>query len=799
MNKLKLVCLLFFFCNIFNTKAQEIAPNLLYQRWDAQWIAHQNTNLTNYGVFHFRKNFDLKAKPTKFIIHLSADNRYRLFVNGNYVSAGPARSDAMHWNFETIDIAEQLKVGKNTISVAVWNFSDDMPWSQMSRKTGFILQGNSPVEAVLNTDKSWKVAQNMAYKPIPVDGGKLQTFIVVGAGEEIDASKYPYGWEKPEYDDAKWNAAVTLEHGYPSGVGSGATWYLVPRTIPQMEEKYQPIKEIRRFTGIADELIKDSFLKGSGVQVIPANSKVTILLDQTFETVAYPEMTVSGGKGSSVQLTYAEALMNEKREKGNRNDISGKKIMGNIDIFRTDGQAKRTFRPLWFRTFRYIELQIETKAEPLTINSLYGIYTGYPFEEKASFKSTNDPSLKGIWDTGYRTARLCAGETYFDCPYYEQLQYTGDTRIQALISLYVTGDDRLMRKAIQDYDNSTTAEGLTQARYPSNITQIIPTFSLFWVSMVYDYWMHRKDDKFVKSFTPNIERVLTWYERKIDPKKNMLGTLSWWCFVDWAKPWAWDNVYEVGGVPEGVRAGNSSIITFQYVYTLRQASAIFESYGEKEKANYYKTLADLLGKSTFEQCFDATRGVVADSPLKKDFSQHASIMAILSGAVPKNQEQALMEKILSDQSLIQATFYFKFYQTQALKRVGLAERYHSTLMPWRDMIKEGLTTFAENPEPTRSDCHAWSASPNYDFLATICGIMPEAPGFEEVRIQPALGILDNAEGKMPHPWGEISVKLNRKGKGISAEIILPEKLIGKFIWNGKITKLTGGKQTINEE
>jgi alpha-L-rhamnosidase len=790
---------LFFLLQLLSkNNAQKPNENIVNHRWKAEWIAPQNTNLKEFGVYHFRKNFDLAQKPNSFIINVSGDNRYRIFVNGNYIGAGPARGDLMHWNFETFDIAQYLQQGKNTIAAVVWNFGKDMPIAQMSNKTGFILQANSSYEEIVNTNKTWKVIQNNAYKAIPVDGTKLYTYIVVGCGEDMDASKYPFGWEKTDFDDKTWTIAQTLELGHPTGTGSGAEWYLVPRTIPQMEEIYQPMKEIRRFTNIADELVNDKWLKGTGTFTIPANTKTTILLDQTFETVAYPVMTVSGGKGSSVQFTYAEALMNDKREKGNRNEISGRKMMGNTDIFRPNGSQKTTFQPLWFRTFRYIELEIETKSEPLTINSFYGLKTGYPFEEKASFSSKDDKSMTDIWKVGWQTARLCGGENYFDCPYYEQLQYTGDTRIQSLISLYVSGDDRLMRKALMDFDNSTTSEGLTQSRYPSNTTQIIPTFSLFWLSMTYDYWMHRKDDKFVQSFLPNIEKVLAWYERKLDPKKNMLGPLNWWQFVDWAKPWQWDNIANIGGVPEGATKGNSSIISFQYAYALRQASAIFDTFGQKDKAVYYKTLADLISKSTYELCYDATRGEVSDTPDKKFFSQHANIFALLSNSVPKANEKAIMEKILNDNSLIQTTFYFKFYLTQALKKVGMAERYHGTLQPWREMINMGLTTFAEQPEPTRSDCHAWSASPNYDFLATICGIMPDAPGFEEVLVQPALGILNDAEGKMPHPKGQILVSVKRKGKsGIEGEVTLPENIKGRFVWNGKTLSLKGGKQVVS--
>jgi hypothetical protein len=147
--------------------------------------------------------------------------------------------------------------------------------------------------------------------------------------------------------------------------------------------------------------------------------------------------------------------------------------------------------------------------------------------------------------------------------------------------------------------------------------------------------------------------------------------------------------------------------------------------------------------------------------------------------------------------LSQATFYYRFYLTLALKKAGMADLYYSQLKPWRGMLEKGLTTFAENPDPTRSDCHAWSSSPNYDFLATICGIMPGSPGFASVIVKPALGGLTQAQGSMPLPAGEIIVALQRKGiDGIIAEITLPSKLAGKFIWKGKEIMLKSGKQEI---
>jgi alpha-L-rhamnosidase len=417
--------------------------------------------------------------------------------------------------------------------------------------------------------------------------------------------------------------------------------------------------------------------------------------------------------------------------------------------------------------------------------------TGYPFKENASFTS-NDQSLKAIWDVGWRTAKLCAGETYYDCPYYEQLQYEGDTRIQALISLYVSGDDRLMRKAINDFYNSRVPEGLTQGRYPSNRIQVIPPFSLYWVSMLYDFMMLRKDDEFLQKYLLGVDGILDWYKKQIDRHKNMLGPMRWWNFTDWSKG------FTDMGVPPGADDGNSAVLTLQYAYTLKQAAALYKHFGQPGKADECMKLAKLVNEGTVKHCYDPARGLIADNPDKTSYSQHANIMAVLSDAIHPDEAQQLMTRVLKDTELIQATFYYRFYLNQALKHADMGNLYYGQLDPWRNMIKAGLTTFAENPDPSRSDCHAWSASPNYDLLATVCGITPLSAGFETVQIKPEPGELTHVSGKMPSAKGEISVaisKSNRKNTDITVN--LPAGMKGILIWLGKEMILNEGNNHFN--
>lgn len=779
------------FSNLLRAQQTDINPRLLKNYWDAHWITCPNVPARAYGVYHFRKTFSLSAAPKQFLIHVTADNRYRLFINGKAVGRGAARGDLYNWNFETYNIAPYLQKGKNVIAALVWNMGEYAPVAQVSNQTGFLLQGDDAIEKIVNTNASWKVLHDTAYTPCAINmGAVLHSYFVVEPGDEVHANLYPWGWEQTSYEEKNWKNAKTVNAAaVPFGYGSDNVWTLTPATIPQMEVKEQRLFSIRRSENIA---VKDTFIKENHPLLIPANSSVSILLDQSYETTAYPELIVSRGKGATIKLTYAEALFDSKDQKGNRNDITGKTIKGLFDIFYPDGRNQRKFMPLWFRTYRYLQVDVQTKNEPLLINDLYGYYTGYPFKQVATF-SSNDSSLKEIWKVGWRTARLCAGETYFDCPYYEELQYEADTRIQSLISLYNSGDDRLMRKAIHDFYNSRVPSGLTQGRYPSNRLQIIPPFSLFWISMLHDYWMLRDDTTFIKKYLDAATLIIDWYEQHIDSKKEMLGPMDWWSFTDW------NNAFP-GGVPPGATDGNSSVITLQLVYTLHQAADLFNYFDRKNLAEKYNQLADKLAAGVYQNCFDSNKMEMADTPDKNSFSQHASIWAVLTDAVSENDQKQVMENVLHDTSLSQATFYFRFYLTRAMIKAGLGDLYYSQLTPWRDMLKIGLTTFAENPEPTRSDCHGWSASPNYDFLATICGITPLQPGFKSVKIEPHLGALQHVKASMPYSIAgqEIKVELQRKGEtGINAVITLPENCSGKFIWMGKTMLLHPGEQTIN--
>ncbi|MDB5131063.1 MAG: alpha-rhamnosidase [Mucilaginibacter sp.] len=779
------------FLSVFFTaktvRSQTIDKTILTRPWNAYWIASAGDYGRGYGVYYFRKNIELPAKPASFIVHVSADNRYKLYVNGALVSLGPARGDTYYWNFETVDLAPYLVAGKNTVSAIVWNEAEYRPEAQISLRMAFIMQGNTAAEEILNTDKTWKCLRDKAYQPITGIG--YHPYYVAGPGELVDMGKSVKGWMASDYNDGSWPDAGTLEHGKPKGTADAFGWMLVPSSLPQMERTPERIPALRKAEGIS---VPASFPATKTAVTIPANTTATLLLDQTHLTNAYLTFVFSGGKDAGISLTYAESLFTGidrfGTKKGNRDDVDGKVFAGRKDSLISDGSANQIFNTLYWRTFRYIRLRIQTKDEPLVIGDIYGTFTGYPFKFNAKLQ-TGDPEMQKMLNIGWRTARSCAIETYMDCPYYEQLQYIGDGRIQAMVSYYNSGDDRLARNALNQMDHSRIAEGLTLSRHPSYSPQIISTFSLWYIGMLHDYWMYRPDSSFVKDKLPGIRSVLGFFS-KYQQSDGSLKDTPYWTFVDWVISKGWQS-----GMPPKGTTGGSAIMDLQLMWAYQLAAEMETKMGLPDLAHLYRAKAAQLKHTIQLKYWDAAKNLYADTEDKDIFSQHANSLAILSGMVNTASASAISKRMLADTSLTQCSIYFKYYLHLALVKGGLGNDYINWLGIWRDNIKMGLTTWAEISDliNNRSDCHAWGASPNIEFFRTVLGIDSYAPGFTQIKIEPHLGALKKASGEIPHPNGKVAVEYALDKSTWKIKVSLPQNTFGVFVWKGKSYPLKAGE------
>jgi hypothetical protein len=757
-------------------------------RPDAQWVTHPEAGGRRPIVLQFRRDLRLDTVPATFMVLVSADNRFVLQVNGRRVGAGPATSDLAHWRYERLDLAPYLKRGANVVSATVWNFvmpeqplaaglSDNERMvaeyralleqtgraAQISAATGFWLRAEDPAGAGLDSGPAWQVAIDRGRS---ASGGMKQfqgSFYVAGAPEAIDAG--------PSRTLDWVTATPALSPGAP------VPWTLSPDPLPAMLYRpADPGRTVRASLRAADRF-------PAAPVTVPAHTRTHILLQRDAMISGYPELAVSGGRGATILATYAEALVDEAGKKGVRDEVAGRKASGLIDTFRADG-GKARFAPLWWRTWRYLELDIATFDEPLTLEGLAVFETGYPFEATGRFRSS-DPQLDAIWEIGWRTARIDAHDTYMDSSFYEQLQYVGDTRLQMLITYAVSGDPRLPVQALDAFGWSRVDGGLTEGAYPSRRSNIIPTFSLLWIGMLHDYWWQQPDTAVLTRNLPRAREVLDWYAAYQQPS-GLLKRTPHWSFVDWVgQPAADREVF-----PSYDAAGESCLTTLHYLGALRQAAELEEAVGDAARAPALRQRADRAGDGIRARCWDAGRRLFADSPAKDRFSQHANILAALYDVVPREEGAALLARVLSGHGidapagLATSSYYFAWYLVRALEHVGRADRYPDLLATWRDLLTLHFTTWPEQRGDSRSDSHAWSAHPTADLLGIVAGIQPGAPGYASIRVEPHLGGLEWLDATAQTPKGPVSVSYRIKDGMLTAEIAAPAGASGQFLWKG---------------
>ncbi len=748
------------------------------------WITHPAADSTPV-VLHFRREVEFGKKPKSLPVQVTADNRFVLFVNGARVASGPTTGTVASWRYSTIDLAPHLRRGPNVIAAVVWNFGEAAPMAQQIVATGFRLLG----EGIGTDAPGWRVAIDEGHTATK---GSVQIpwqYYVASAPETIDANKADWNWAGEVEPEPHWLVAQTRANWRDAEPAPAAA----ARTL--VADKLPP----QLFRPAAPGVVARGDPAGASAfpakpVTVPPRTHAKLLIARDAMISAYPELDVAGGEGARIEVLYAEALYDAQRQKGDRAEIGDREPLGIHDTFIADGTA-RTFAPLWWRTWRYLEIEVTTAEEPLTLVALRVNETGYPFSQVARF-SSNDPELDRIWNIGWRTLRVDAHDTFMDSSFWEQLQYTGDTRLEMLITYAVSGDPRLAEQAIDTFAESYADGGLVHGRYPSREPNIIATFSFAWVGMLSDWAIEQPDPAVIRRHLPRMREVLAWFEPLRGPH-GLLGKNPQWNFIDWAgQEWDDRDRFPSWGADNG-----SCLTTAMWVGALRQGAALETAHGEPARAAGMSANADRARAAIRERCWDADRQLFADDGEREVFSQHMNVFAVLYDIATKDEAPGILTRITvpgrgidAPEGMYASTYYFAWYLVRAFEHAGQAEKYHELLQTWRDLLKLNYTTWPESRGQTRSDTHAWSAHPTADLLGIVAGIRPAAPGYSRLRIAPHLGRLTSLDATAATPHGPVSVSYRVKGDRLIATIDRPAALPGEFVWRGVIHSL-GQKRT----
>ncbi len=319
------------------------------------------------------------------------------------------------------------------------------------------------------------------------------------------------------------------------------------------------------------------------------------------------------------------------------------------------------------------------------------------------------------------------------------------------------------------------------------------SWSLAWIQSLYDYYLIRGDSSYVSQFVENIERVLGFYERHLDKKTGLIGTVRNKNFMDWS--------ITKGSLPradEKNEMKQSVMLTLYYAHTLDCTVSLYKELGLSEKSKKWIRSSRAIKEAVNESCYNEQEQLFSDYPDQQIFSQHTNILAILCDLIPPSDQVQLLHRILNYDKFDEiASSYFSFFLFKAMKKTGQQDLFLENLDSWHNFIDRGHTTCGETgfASHDRSDCHAWSAHPAYYLLSIVCGINPADIGFGKVKITPHFGKLDWVKSSLPHPKGDIVFDVKKlEGNGIEGFVELPPGLIGTFEWHGRNIELKANQK-----
>ena len=774
---------------------------------EAFWLGLPRTEIGEKRIYqgdmngrfvYYRLEVEL-GQPARLTADICANSRYRLWINEEPVLSGPCRSDRFRQYYETVELGEYLKPGKNVFAVQVLlcdsmyvkegpgddraplHSVETLPAGHRLAMEGIIKDASGNCLAEVTTGKAaWRVwLDNTWYlTKDPVVNGNMGALT-----EKIDYRRVPANWKRICFDDSAWRAGEKLDmvkSGFEMQFGILKTFMMEERPIPLLYERPDTL----------EKELGEAVMGDRDYVTVEPGQRCRLLFDAGAVTNAYMRYETEGGKDAELTFIYFEkftkGIDEVKRDDYVHGEI-GKN--GQVDSIVLNGE-KLLYEPFWYRTMRFLQIEIRAAKEPVRFYRPKLRKTGYPLNPGSCVKSSA-PWVEQVYDMCVRTLQSCMMETYMDCPFWEQMQYPMDTRLQALFTYVCSVDTRLARKALQDFHDSMLPMGLIQGRAPSNPKQIISTFSLHYIFMLAEYYRRTGDGEVLKLYRADVDMILEYYDRHIGTR-GLVENLGYWDFVDWQETWQ-----NSAGRPAAVSKGPSTIINLMYGMALLDGAEINEATGRESLAGEYRDRQRSITNRIQELCWDAARGMYREGPEYQEFSQHAQSWAVLNGMLPKEEAAELMRRTFEEKDVLRCYFSTCYELFRACEKAGCYGLTRQQMDWWLRLLEEHCTTCPETPSNSRSECHAWSALPMYELLAVMAGIRREQGRPDRVEIRPHMDYVPDLEGRMITEYGDVTFCYEPEGSGMRYEIALPEGLTGRFVKaDGEAVQLKTGKNVI---
>lgn len=788
--------------------------------WKAKWIWHGRPALEmetatrpvlanpKDSVVLFRSEFHLDQVPTTAPARIWVDGRYVLVVNGTEIARGPVRSEPRTAHYDFVDLAAHLREGANVIAITARHFGHSTSWWIPVPPTYSLGAGSLVFEALIGqdwvlSDRSWRCTPGEAWTAVSVPGD-----VACLPLESFDAQVHPWGWEHPGFDDSVWSKSFEI-----TPMHTGADGRNSPPSSP-FGMLRPPVR--LEFQGGAEHLASHEstvWVEGAALQADPVQQ---VLQDQETPRLVEPRASLQGIEIRQFDLGHiAAGLVNlrvKNAQPGTTIDIAASEHRsedGNLVTlgqhaglrYVCRGESAESFESLDIIGTRFLDValrapQTSASATSDTTSTTAALSLEISIAEQhrprpagASFECS-DPLLNQIHEIGLRTVDLCALDAYVDCPTREQRAWTGDSVVHQMVDL-VSNPDWSMPIWHPQLATHSRPDGMLAMAAASDFSaddrMYIPDWALHWIHSLFNVYRYTGDTELVAEYLPVAERVLRWFESFLGPD-DLLQDVTGWPLTDWA------SVY---------MNGCSSTTNAIWARGLDEFAEMSDWVGNAANASWARDRHASIC-AAFEVFWDEDRGVyidhIVDGEPKPEAAQHPGAAAIVAGLVPQDRLSRVVEGITDRSKLIRHSFvmdrltvdgdgqgfiflmngypaeppwdalnemveaepFYQYVVHDALAKAGRADLISGLCRNWKVFIDAGETTWPECwVGGTR--CHGWSSTPTRDLIVHVLGISPAEPGYDSVRVAPALGDLEWARATVPTPHGFITVEAHADG------------------------------------
>lgn len=609
----------------------------------------------------FRKKAVL-PRAEKAVLKITADDYYKLYINGIFVSQGPAASYPRCYNYNELDVTPYLRGGENTFAVHTYHQGlINRVWVSGDRRQMLWFDLSLDGETVLVSDESWLCADHTGYSSLGTTGYETQFL------EQYDSSSPEVHFLKEDFDDSGWGNAAIFRH---------ADYILRKQDTPQLTfSEAVPAK----------------------CEPIPGGLRI----DFGFEAVGYLTAKAKGHEGDVVLIRAGEELNSDgsvRFEMRCNCRYEEKWILSGGDD---------TLEQFDYKAFRYAELFFPETAE---LSDIRFVIRHYPFEQKAVYR-TGSPDLQRILKLCADSIRYGTQENYMDCPTREKGQYLGDISIAARSHAVLTGDTALMKKALRDFaDSAFICPGL-MAVSGSSLMQEIADYSLQFPAMVCWVYAMDGDRDFLEEMEPAVTGLYWYFLHRLNPDGLLENVTEKWNLVDWP-----DNLRDGYDFPltRPVGPGLHNVINAFWCGFVDAMDEYYQLLGMPPTGRAERTKAAFI--RTF---YNEKTGLFCDSPALTHSAVHSNILPLLFRI--GTEDEALRRRLIdfiAEKKLTSSGVYMAYFALAALMQEGEKElALQLTLDPgcWLNMLAEGATTtyeaWGKDQKWNTSLFHPWATAP----------------------------------------------------------------------------------------